>query len=249
MQEMRDLKTNIRFALAPRWGGAVLAAVTLSLINFLMSSLVTPFLNNSTQGHLFALAIASVLFILYTIFRAGFLLYFLHLLRGETARVRDLWAVLRMKPDRFLIIGVCKLLLVFVYTAPLLILARAWTGGAALLLLLAAWALLGGALLLLLSLTFFATLPLLLDNENMGPLDALKESALLLRGRKGPLLYLIASFAGWLLPMLLTGGLANCLVHPYFSASLMQFYRHLRGESLFLPPEDHPASEETFRQP
>ena len=56
----------------------------------------------------------------------------------------------------------------------------------------------GGLVNLFVKLLFFLSIPMLLDNPELGALDSLKESLRLLKGYRGRLLYIELSFLGML---------------------------------------------------
>ena len=68
---------------------------------------------------------------------------------------------------------------------------------------------------------------LLADNPEWSPVRALRESRKLMYGHRLRLFCLDASFFGWFLLMLVTGGLAGIFVWPYFETANAAFYEDL----------------------
>jgi hypothetical protein len=68
---------------------------------------------------------------------------------------------------------------------------------------------------------------LLADNPDWSPIRALQESRKLMQGNRWRLFCLDASFCGWFLLMLVTGGLAGIFVLPYFETANAAFYEDL----------------------
>ena len=68
---------------------------------------------------------------------------------------------------------------------------------------------------------------LLADNPDWSPIRALRESRKLMNGHRWRLFCLDASFFGWFLLLLVTGGLAGIFVLPYFETAHAAFYEDL----------------------
>ena len=68
---------------------------------------------------------------------------------------------------------------------------------------------------------------LLADNPDWSPIRALQESRKLMQSHRWRLFCLDASFFGWFLLMLVTGGLAGIFVLPYFETANAAFYEDL----------------------
>ena len=72
---------------------------------------------------------------------------------------------------------------------------------------------------------------LLADNPDWSPVRALQESRKLMHGHRWRLFCLDASFFGWFLLMLVTGGLAGIFVLPYFETAKAAFYEDLLDQT------------------
>ncbi len=90
--------------------------------------------------------------------------------------------------------------------------------------------LVGIVVLILVSLHFALAYFLLVDNTQMGALEALRESRSLMDGNKGRLFYLYLSFIGWSLLGMCSCGLGMLWITPYISQTLISFYLDVTGE-------------------
>ena len=86
-------------------------------------------------------------------------------------------------------------------------------------------------LAILLTLGFRLAVFLLLDQPEMSPLGALRQSMQLLRGWKKKLLYLEFSFSGMYLLGLLSVGIGFFWITPYYETTFAFFYREVTGET------------------
>ena len=71
---------------------------------------------------------------------------------------------------------------------------------------------------------------LLTDYDDLGPIQAAKESWKMMKGHKGRLFYLDLSFLGLTLLSLLSCGIAMLWITPYMRMTQSFFYRELDGE-------------------
>lgn len=85
---------------------------------------------------------------------------------------------------------------------------------------------------------FFALSSFLLaDYNNIGPMQALKESVRLMKGYKGKYIYLELSFLGLYLLCVLTCGIGLLWLTPYMGMTHTNFYRKVTGELEPVTPE------------
>lgn len=94
---------------------------------------------------------------------------------------------------------------------------------------------LGGIILfvvpgIILALKFNFTVNLLIDNPDMGIMEALKESSALTQNHKMDLFIFQLSFIGWVLLIIVTLGLASFYVQPYMLTATCVYYTKLLGE-------------------
>ena len=76
-------------------------------------------------------------------------------------------------------------------------------------------------------LRYSQTYYILLEDENIGPLEAITKSKEMMVGNKWKLFCLYCRFIGWLILCIITLGFAGLLVGPYLSQSLANFYNDL----------------------
>lgn len=67
------------------------------------------------------------------------------------------------------------------------------------------------------------------DHPEMTAIEAMRESRYLMKGKKGTMLKLFASFVGWYALVLLTSGLAYIFVTPYLQTALSGLYLELKA--------------------
>jgi len=69
---------------------------------------------------------------------------------------------------------------------------------------------------------------ILYDNPEIKPLEALKQSQIMMKGYKGKLFLLQLSFTGWAFLCILTLGAGYFWLYPYVSLSIANFYENLK---------------------
>jgi uncharacterized membrane protein len=72
---------------------------------------------------------------------------------------------------------------------------------------------------------------ILAENQDTSPADALRQSALMMKGNKWRLFCLELSFIVWMLLGLLTGGLLYLWVNPYYYQTEAAFYHEVSGRA------------------
>ena len=72
---------------------------------------------------------------------------------------------------------------------------------------------------------------ILSEDENIGPLDAIRKSKDMMTDNKWKLFCLYFRFIGWIILCIITLGLAGLYVGPYMSVSLAKFYEDLKKET------------------
>lgn len=69
-----------------------------------------------------------------------------------------------------------------------------------------------------------------LEKPNLNPKEILAESSRIMKGNKANLFLLQLSFIGWALLSMITLGLANIYVAPFYQMSLTEFYLQLNND-------------------
>ena len=90
---------------------------------------------------------------------------------------------------------------------------------------------LGGLVLnMILTLPFAQTYYILVDDEEISGMDAVRESFRMMKGHFGKYILLQLSFLPWMLLFAVTYFLIMLWVVPYMEMTNVMFYRELRGE-------------------
>ena len=79
------------------------------------------------------------------------------------------------------------------------------------------------------ALMFSMTMFIMVDDENISPIDAMKKSAEMMKGHKGDLFVLILSFIGWMILGLLTFCILYIWLMPYMNTAMCNFYDSIKG--------------------
>ena len=72
---------------------------------------------------------------------------------------------------------------------------------------------------------------LMVENPDMEPMEALRQSSELMKGHKMEFFMFVISFLGWLILSALTLGIGFLLLVPYYQMSKLNFYRKITGDS------------------
>ena len=226
-----QLKALARTSLSGQWGlpiGASLLAPLGSLIpSMIITGLLDPY---STVSIITCQILVYVVSILISLLQTGYIRLLLHMNRRETCSLKDLIYPYTAHPDRFLVVSLILVMAGAVLSLPFTILSYQETD-------LAAGATLSLIALLVQSLTsiilalFFGLANyLLLDYEDMGAAQALKESCRLMKGNKGRYLYITFSFIPLALVSIFTCYIGLLWLTPYMSVTMAYFYMDVTGE-------------------
>ncbi len=83
---------------------------------------------------------------------------------------------------------------------------------------------------IVLLLLFVPVLVMYTDDEETNSLEAFKKLNTMLSGKRGKLIGLGFSFAGWVIPIVLSFGVASLWVAPYLGQTITNFYLDCKGE-------------------
>jgi uncharacterized membrane protein len=70
------------------------------------------------------------------------------------------------------------------------------------------------------------------ENPEVGPMEAINRSKILMAGHKGEFFSFVISFIGWFLLSIVTIGFGFLFLIPYYNASKIYFYKSLTGEPI-----------------
>ena len=230
------IKTQARTDLLGNWTAPVMNTFSLIVFMLLLNTLISSLTANRTSLSAIIIGyIASFTTALITsILLAGYLNIFLYVSRrldemraGEQPdperRPPHMFSAVKMQPDRFIIIAMIYEAANLVLSLPALLMKNT----ALQLIWLAAATVIIYAVFLNFSQSFF----LLLDDPGMGALDAMRESAFLMRGNKKRLFLLHLSFIGWACLGVLSLFIGFLWIIPYMVQSLTRFYMTVISDS------------------
>ena len=224
-----ELKRLAREKLAGHWG-LVIGAILLQAL--IVVAILLPFEFIFSGGGMVQfvayLVAAMILGIISTIMQCGITRMMLCFARGQQAGIGMMFGEFTKRPDRY-IVG--TLLMFGIEMACLLCWLVGGLQGRMLANVIGAALYLAGAVVMVViflryGLVFF----LLVDDPQMGALEAFRESARLMDGRKGRLFYIGLSFIGMYLLGVCSCGLGMLWVTPYTEQTLVSFYLDTIGE-------------------
>lgn len=172
-----------------------------------------------------------------SIFTAGIIKLLLDASRGEEVKIGTVFSQFKYRPDRYIILTILIALIEIIPYAPaiaLLVIASlmGFEGSKLVITTLVAIALfvIGFIIAIFLALKFALTTYLLVDNENLSTINALKDSYHLMSGNVLRLIYIGLSFIPMALLVILTFGLGALWVQPYMDCTIVNFYLDVKGE-------------------
>ena len=208
---------------------AGLLLISLELLAGMVSSRFT--LNGSDSAYYMGFLVALILELFLGVVADGALLHFLKLARGTEPAPEDFLVPFRIQPDRYFIIGLIKLggeLLIYAPVVAGLFMVsdnpRPW------LIIMGIWSIIGTALCILFRISIALAPFFLLEKEDTGAIEALKQSLKLMYGRKKRLLACVLPFIGYGILALCSLGIALIWIIPYYLMVLAEFYRDTIGE-------------------
>ena len=236
-----DLKALARESLNGRIGLPVAAYFLTVVFTFIPVMVITNFLNPySTVSIITNQILAYIVSLLVSLCSAGFSYMLLNMNRNRTFQIKDLFYPFSSHPDRFLTVHLILLLISFLFSLPLEILSYTDDPYASLMLSLGA-SLVSSLVSILTGLFFGLADFLMLDDPELGAIDAMKKSLQLMKGNKSRLLYIQLSFLPLYFVGLLTCYLGYLWIMPYVNCTLTYFYMDLTGEiDNPLPPQEEP---------
>ena len=224
------LKEQSRGALEGRWGESVAYPAVLIALHMIAAAVLAAVMKSAGVAEVISGAgIAFIMQVLISLFIWGADFHFLQILRGEETSFSSLLAVFRMQPDRFVLFGIIRGVVQILPIVPQLIALGQIRRHPMTAVILAVT----GAACLVAALIFLLTYAMagfvLLDLSGEIPLhEAMRMSRLMMRGRKGKLFFICASFIGWILLAVITLGLGLLWIIPYVLTTLCSFYESIK---------------------
>ena len=151
-------------------------------------------------------------------------------------RIGTVFSQFKNRPDRFLILTLLIALAEIIPYAPgialFIIGSRMAEGSALITTTMAAIALtvIGFIIAIYLCFKFVVSIHLLVDNENLSPINALKDSYHLTTGNVFRFIYICLSFIPMLILVVLTFGFGALWVQPYMECTIANYYLDIKGE-------------------
>lgn len=231
-----QLKQIARARLSGKFG-ILIAAYLLYLLIFVGMSMITAIVPPSSPGNIAINWIISfIISVFLSLFQAGITCMMLNVCRFRVPQLGQLLTAFKSHPDRFIVVALIMQGITTVCQIPGMLLSlqqiQAETMGEMLSLLYGSTALtlLGSLIALFITLPWALSYYLLLDNQELSAMDALRTSAHLMKGNKGRYMYVFFSFFGWMLLSVLSCYIGLLWIMPYVQITMALFYMDITGE-------------------
>lgn len=228
-----DLKARARQALIGKYSVVILAYLLSDIISYGLSALI-PMAITPKRGWLPSLQLLICILIicmLTILLSVGSNRLYLNIARERPYRITDIFYCFTCQPDRgilltlrLILVNLVCLLPVFATAGAVIWFLPAKTSDTVLFLVLLFFSLLTGAVLLTVNLRYFLVYYLCLDDPQLNAREIMQKSESLMYGRKKQALWLLFSFLGMGLLILLSLGVGILWVQPYFSMTVANFY-------------------------
>lgn len=206
-----ELKANAKESLKGKYADSIAIIIIMSIITsaliFIVSKLF-PVARIDMFGYTFEQSnpIASILeFIISCLFLLGYHSFFLKTSRNEESSINDLWSKFNM----------------FIPCVAVSILIGIIVGLGFILLIVPG---------IILSLAYSMTYYIMLDNEEISIIEAMRQSRQMMAGHKAELFVLYLSFIGWAILGIFTLGILYFWLIPYVNVTVCNFYNKLKEQ-------------------
>ncbi|MEI3244644.1 MAG: DUF975 family protein [Lachnospiraceae bacterium] len=229
----KELKALAREALLGQYGSLIGAMFLLGIFSIILESVPVTITRNreDTTSLIIQFVITLIISVLVYLLQIGMTVIVLHMTRRQTYGLSDLFYTFRAHPDRFIIVSVIQIGISMILQIPAYIFLFLYPGDTIKRVLLYLLLLLAGSIVSFIVLLGFTLADLLLiDNENLGAIDAIRQSWAMMHGNKGRFFYLQISFFGLALLCILTLGIGMLWLYPYMMTTEAFFYLDLTGE-------------------
>lgn len=229
----KELKALAREALLGQYGSLIGAMFLLGMFSVILESVPVTITRNreDTTSLIIQFVITLIISVLVYLLQIGMTVIVLHMTRRQTYGLSDLFYTFRAHPDRFIIVSVIQIGISMILQIPAYIFLLLYPGDTIKRVLLYLLLLLAGSIVSFIVLLGFTLADLLLiDNENLGAIDAIRQSWAMMHGNKGRFFYLQISFFGLALLCILTLGIGMLWLYPYMMTTEAFFYLDLTGE-------------------
>ena len=229
----KELKALAREALLGQYGSLIGAMFLLGIFSVILESVPVTITRNreDTTSLIIQFVVTLIISVLVYLLQIGMTVIVLHMTRRQTYGLSDLFYTFRAHPDRFIIVSVIQIGISMILQIPAYIFLFLYPGDTIKRILLYLLILLAGSIVSFIVLLGFTLADLLLiDNENLGAIDAIRQSWAMMHGNKGRFFYLQISFFGLALLCILTLGIGMLWLYPYMMTTEAFFYLDLTGE-------------------
>lgn len=229
----KELKALAREALLGQYGSLIGAMFLLGMFSVILESVPVTITRNreDTTSLIIQFVVTLIISVLVYLLQIGMTVIVLHMTRRQAYGLSDLFYTFRAHPDRFIIVSVIQIGISMILQIPAYIFLLLYPGDTIKRVLLYLLLLLAGSIVSFIVLLGFTLADLLLiDNENLGAIDAIRQSWAMMHGNKGRFFYLQISFFGLALLCILTLGLGMLWLYPYMMTTEAFFYLDLTGE-------------------
>lgn len=229
----KELKALAREALLGQYGSLIGAMFLLGMFSVILESVPVTITRNreDTTSLIIQFVVTLIISVLVYLLQIGMTVIVLHMTRRQAYGLSDLFYTFRAHPDRFIIVSVIQIGISMILQIPAYIFLFLYPGDTIKRVLLYLLILLAGSIVSFIVLLGFTLADLLLiDNENLGAIDAIRQSWAMMHGNKGRFFYLQISFFGLVLLCILTLGIGMLWLYPYMMTTEAFFYLDLTGE-------------------
>ena len=229
----KELKALAREALLGQYGSLIGAMFLLGIFSVILESVPVTITRNreDTTSLIIQFVVTLIISVLVYLLQIGMTVIVLHMTRRQAYGLSDLFYTFRAHPDRFIIVSVIQIGISMILQIPAYIFLFLYPGDTIKRILLYLLILLAGSIVSFIVLLGFTLADLLLiDNENLGAIDAIRQSWAMMHGNKGRFFYLQISFFGLALLCILTLGIGMLWLYPYMMTTEAFFYLDLTGE-------------------
>ena len=229
----KELKALAREALLGQYGSLIGAMFLLGMFSVILESVPVTITRNreDTTSLIIQFVVTLIISVLVYLLQIGMTVIVLHMTRRQAYGLSDLFYTFRAHPDRFIIVSVIQIGISMILQIPAYIFLFLYPGDTIKRILLYLLLLLAGSIVSFIILLGFTLADLLLiDNESLGAIDAIRQSWAMMHGNKGRFFYLQISFFGLALLCILTLGIGMLWLYPYMMTTEAFFYLDLTGE-------------------
>lgn len=239
-KSVKEIKRQAKRSLQGHYGTVIFGLIIVNGLSMLGSTLAgNLFGGTSTLDFILSEVFLLAMSLIVGIVSAGMGYMLLNISRGREFSLKDLTYFFKNQPDRVIIAGFVMALIQVVTAIPYYYVSYTMEFGTTIEEQLNWLSVTLGLMVLSLVLNFLVSIPfamtyfLMADDPDLGGIQALKESARLMKGNIGRYLWLNISFIPWIFLSIFTFYIALFWILPYMEMAAAVFYRELtevRGE-------------------